>query len=49
MSVYTAVCSRAIFPLHERLKGHASVAGRERLEKSQWWPREEIEAERTLR
>ncbi len=49
MSVYTAVCSRALFPLHERLKGHASVSERERLERSQWWPREAIESERVVR
>ena len=49
MSVYTAVCSRALFPLHERLKGHASVAMRERLELSQWWPREAIESDRVAR
>ena len=49
MSVYTALCSRALFPLHERLKGHASVATRERLERSQWWPRETIESDRVAR
>ena len=49
MSLYTAVCSRALFPLHERLKGHDSVALRQRLERSQWWPREAIEADRVTR
>ena len=49
MSLYTAVCSRALFPLHERLKGHDSVALRQRLERSQWWPREAIEADRVAR
>lgn len=49
MSAYTALCSRAIFPLHERLKGHDSVAMRQRLERSQWWSREEIEAARVQR
>lgn len=49
MSVYTAVCSRALFPLHERLKGHASVAVRVRLEASQWWPPEAIESDRVSR
>ncbi|MDO9094858.1 MAG: phenylacetate--CoA ligase family protein [Rubrivivax sp.] len=48
-SMYTAVCSHAIFPLHERLKGHDSVAVRQRLEVSQWWPREAIEADRVAR
>ncbi len=49
MSLYTAICSRALFPLHERLKGHASVAVRERLEASQWWSREQIEQDRIAR
>ena len=49
MSLYTALCSRALFPLHERLKGHDSVAMRQRLERSQWWPREAIEADRVAR
>ena len=49
MSAYTAVCAGAIFPLHERLKGHASVAMRARLERSQWWPRDAIEADRVAR
>ena len=49
MSLYTAVCSHALFPLHERLKGHDSVAVRQRLEASQWWPRETIEADRVAR
>ena len=43
--MYTTVCSRALFPLHERLKGHDSVAVRQRLEVSQWWPREAIESD----
>jgi phenylacetate-CoA ligase len=34
--MYTAVCSRFLFPLHERLKAHASVALRRELEASQW-------------
>ncbi|WP_291994452.1 phenylacetate--CoA ligase family protein [Candidatus Accumulibacter sp. ACC003] len=37
MSFYTAMCSQLLFPLHERLKGHDSVAWRARLEESQWW------------
>jgi len=49
LGAYTAICSRAIFPLHERLKGHHSVALRRRLERSQWWPREAIEADRVQR
>ncbi|MCV2368738.1 phenylacetate--CoA ligase family protein [Roseateles oligotrophus] len=35
-SLYTALCSHLLFPLHEVVKGHASVAVRKRLERSQW-------------
>jgi phenylacetate-CoA ligase len=35
---YTSVVSRVMFPLHELLKGHSSVAWRRRLEQSQWLP-----------
>ena len=47
--LYTRLCSHVVFPLHERLKGHASVAVRERLERSQWLSRAAIEAERVVR
>lgn len=40
--LYTWLCSGVLFPLHERLKGHDSVALRRRLEQSQWWPAERI-------
>lgn len=36
MNPYTSLCSHVLFPLHERLKGHASVAVHRRLEQSQW-------------
>ncbi len=36
MSLYSKVCAGLLFPLHERLKGHDSVAIRQRLEQSQW-------------
>ncbi len=49
MSPYTAVCSAALFPLHERLKGHASVAIRRRLEASQWWSADRLAAEQATR
>ena len=49
MSVYTAVCSRALFPLHERLEGARFGRGGERLKRSQWWPREAIERDRIVR
>ncbi|MBI2382177.1 MAG: phenylacetate--CoA ligase family protein [Gammaproteobacteria bacterium] len=44
MGLYTALCSRLLFPLHERLKGHRSVAWRAELERSQWLSRPELEA-----
>jgi len=42
--LYTRLVSDLLFPLHERLKHHDSVALRRGLEDSQWWPRERIEA-----
>jgi phenylacetate-CoA ligase len=42
MNPYTALCSGLFFPLHERLKGHDSVALRKRLEASQWWSAEQL-------
>ena len=42
--LYTRLVSDLLFPLHERLKHHDSVALRLGLEDSQWWPRERIEA-----
>ena len=44
MNFYTEFCSGNLFPLHERLKGHDSVAIRQRLEVSQWWTPEQIAA-----
>lgn len=41
---WTWLVANALFPLHERLKGHASVARRRELEASQWWPRERLRA-----
>ena len=40
--MYTAVVSSIIFPLHERLKRHASVAVRRRMERTQWWSAEQL-------
>lgn len=34
--MYTKLCSALLFPLHERLKGHDSVALRVELERTQW-------------
>jgi phenylacetate-CoA ligase len=36
MSIYAAFASGVLFPLHERLKGHASVSMRRELERTQW-------------
>ena len=49
MSVYAALCSKLLFPLHERLKGHRSVAVRRRLEASQWLTAAQIDALRVER
>ena len=49
LSLYTGVSSGLLFPLHERLKGHSSVALRKRLETSQWWSADELETYRAKR
>lgn len=43
MDLYTSLISGAIFPLHERLKGHHSPALRRQMEQSQWWPAERLQ------
>ena len=48
MRPYTALCSGLLFPLHERLKGHDSVAVRRRLEASQWHTPAQIAADQGL-
>ncbi|MDR1996229.1 AMP-binding protein [Azonexus sp.] len=40
--LYTRLVSGLIFPLHERLKHHSSVAVRRQLEASQWWSPEQL-------
>ena len=42
MRPYTALVSRALFPLHEKLKGHDSTARLRALEQSQWWPADHL-------
>jgi phenylacetate-CoA ligase len=42
--LYTTLTAGVLFPLHERLKRHDSVAVRRRLEETQWWPRERLQA-----
>jgi phenylacetate-CoA ligase len=44
MSLYTALVSRVLFPLHERLKGHSTVAALRLMERSQWLPQADLEA-----
>jgi phenylacetate-CoA ligase len=46
---YTRFASGVLFPLHERLKGHDSVAVRQRLERSQWLSAEAIASEQGQR
>lgn len=47
--IYTRIASGLLFPLHERLKGHASVALHRSLEESQWWPQERLDSARVER
>ncbi len=42
MSLYTHLASSVLFPLHERMKGHDSVAIRQNMEESQWWDADRI-------
>lgn len=43
MSLYAALCAGLLFPLHERIKGHDSVARRRLLEESQWWTPDQLQ------
>jgi phenylacetate-CoA ligase len=42
MSLYTAFVSTLLFPLHERIKGHDSVAVRQHMEQAQRLPPEQL-------
>ncbi len=42
--MYTALVSNLLFPLHERLKGHSTVAVSRRMEETQWLEPEQITA-----
>lgn len=44
MGLYTSLVSSFVFPLHERLKHHNSVALRQQMEKVQWWSTDRIAA-----
>ncbi|HYE69980.1 MAG TPA: AMP-binding protein [Aquabacterium sp.] len=47
--MYTRLVSSLLFPLHERLKRHTTVAVRQRMEASQWWAPDQLEALRVAR
>lgn len=49
MSNYTRVASRLLFPIHEKLKGHGTVALHRQLELSQWWEPEALRRHRVER
>jgi phenylacetate-CoA ligase len=40
--IYTALVSKVLFPLHERLKKHDTVAIKSQLEQSQWLTKDKI-------
>ena len=40
--IYTALVSQVLFPLHERLKKHDTVAIKSQLEQSQWLTKDKI-------
>jgi phenylacetate-CoA ligase len=42
--LYTRLAASLLFPLHERVKGHGSVARRRELERSQWLQPAELQA-----
>jgi len=47
--IYTRLVARALFPLHEQLKGHDTVRRLHALEESQWWSPEQIRASQAER
>ncbi len=49
MSLYTEFVSSLLFPLHERLKGHDSVAVRRQMEQAQWLASDQIAALQSAR
>ncbi|PKO57173.1 MAG: capsule biosynthesis protein CapK [Betaproteobacteria bacterium HGW-Betaproteobacteria-21] len=49
MSIYTRVASSLLFPIHEKLKGHGTVALHRQLELSQWWAPEALRRHRVER
>ena len=43
-AMYRFLVSRLLFPLHEALKGHRTVAVRRWMEQTQWWDPERLRA-----
>lgn len=41
-SLYTKFITRCVFPLHEKLKKHDTVAVKNAMEKSQWWSADQL-------
>lgn len=44
MDLYTSFVANLLFPVHERLKRHETVAVRRQMEDVQWWPADRIAA-----
>lgn len=42
VSLYTRIAANVLFPLHERLKGHSTIAVFRAMERSQWLPPEQL-------
>lgn len=47
--LYSHVVARVLFPLHERLKGHSTIARLRDLQKSQWLSQEELARRQEIR
>ncbi len=47
--LYTGIVSKFLFPLHERLKGHSTVAVHKNLERSQWMDQASINEQQLIR
>jgi len=43
-ALYTKLVANFIFPIQERLKHHDTVAVRRKMDETQWWPQDKIEA-----
>jgi phenylacetate-CoA ligase len=49
MGIHTSLVAKILFPLQEKLKKHDTVAIRQAMDDSQWWPVEKLEALRLER